>query len=195
MNWKYLENELFVGDTKLAPSSARALSEMRQVLKNPGAKGPDPVYLVFRGVPDQAAQAGIRSDITIINPGTLGNEYTKTHGHYHLGEGVESYKVLSGEAVLILQKPNYDLEGVEAVRVVKLSPSQTVEIPAGWGHTLVNIGPTPLIAENFEPPTIEQLYSAYKKKHGAAYYVLDQDGQMKIEPNKNYGEVPKPQTF
>jgi glucose-6-phosphate isomerase len=134
-------------------------------------------------------------DITVLHPGMIGQEYSKTYGHYHVGEGTEVYKILSGTSLLLIQKPNFNFEEVEAVRFIKLTAGQSFETPSGWGHTLINISNTPVIMLDHRIPSVDHLYSVFAKKKGPAYYVIEKDGQMKLEANSNYGQVPKPQSF
>lgn len=195
LTWKYLNGSLYVGDNLLTPSSIRTLAEMEPVWREVGSSLTGPCYSVYRGVEDKDVPEGMRADITVLQPGRVGDEYYKTHGHYHIGEGVEIYKVLSGDGIIIMQRPSFNFESVEAVRLVRMPVNQQIEIPSGWGHTLINLGDTPVVALNYEAPEIENLYAGYVKKRGAAYYVIEKMGKLELEPNKNYGEVPKPQTF
>ena len=195
MNWSFNEGKLMVAGKEIPLTSFRALTELRSVLKDKNATGPDPAYWVFRDIHDPDGPTGNRSDITVLAPGKIGEEYVKTHGHYHLGEGVEQYRLLAGQGLLLLQKPSFNFTSVEAARLIHLPLGQLVSIPEGWGHTLINIGNSQLVTENYEPPTIEQLYSAYEKNHGAAFYVLEHDGKEKIEPNPHYPNEPKLQNF
>jgi glucose-6-phosphate isomerase len=193
--WK-LENEfLILEGQKLPPTSTRLIDEMRTVLEDPSVDYSKEIYRVYRDLPDPDQPAGMRTDMTVVPPGKIGKEFAKTHGHYHIGEGAEPYKLLQGSGMLLLQKPDFDLSGVEAVRLVKLPLNQVVEVPSGWGHTLINIGNETLVALNYQNPEVKEFYSAYEKKQGAAYYIESADDLPKLVPNKNYGEVPKPQTF
>lgn len=195
VNWKYLDGQLYIGGQKLEPTSIRTLEEMRPVLAEPSDKGPEVCYWVYRDIDDPDKPEGTRADLTVIAAGKIGEEFVKTHGHYHIGEGSETYQLLSGEAMMVIQKPSFNFEGVEAVRLVKLPLNQKIDVPSGWGHNLVNTGTAPLVAINYLDPSIENLYSAYEKKRGAAYYVFATDRKISLEPNKNYGDVPKLQTF
>ncbi len=195
INWLLKGDRLEVEGTEVPQTSKRPMSEMRPVLQNPDAAGPDPLYLVYRGVPNPDAPPGSRSDITVLEPGTIGREYVKTHGHYHLGDGEEIYQVLSGEGSLLLQKPGFNYETVESVRLVSLHPEQPVIIPSGWGHTLINTGEDRLVTLNNQPQGVESLYSAYEKMHGAAYYVTKGGNGPELEPNPAYSDLPKIQTF
>lgn len=195
MNWQYQEGKLLINGQVQEPSSKRTLDEMRDVLQNPEAIGPDVIYTVYRDVPDEGKPEGMRADVTVISPGKLGQEYHKTYGHYHQGEGVETYKLLSGEGVILIQKPDFNLENIEAVRLVKLPPNQLIDIPSGWGHVLVNTGSSELITVNYLSPETENIYSTYEKKHGAAYYIIENDGKAEPEVNSNYQNIPEPQAF
>jgi glucose-6-phosphate isomerase len=66
----------------------RKLEDASQVLQYPGDEGPEVLYAMYRGTgleKDQWAltTAGLRYDVTVIFPGTIGSEYVKTVGHYH----------------------------------------------------------------------------------------------------------------
>lgn len=195
LSWKYINNTFYLGDKIITPTSIRNLEEIRPVLKNPKSEGPKVCYLVYRDVEDPDKPIGLSADVTVLLPGKIGDEYSKTHGHYHIGEGVEIYKVLSGEGMIIMQRPSFNFDTVEAVRLVKLPVNQQIEIPSGWGHTLINLGGTPLVAVNYQDPGIENLYAEFVKKKGAAYYITEKSGKLELEPNPSYGEVPRPQTF
>jgi glucose-6-phosphate isomerase len=194
MTWKYDNEKLWVNGHEVPLTYTRTLNELRPVLKDPQSNGPNPAYWVFRDIHDPEAPQGERSDITILALGTIGEEYVKTHGHYHLGEGIERYKLLRGQGLLMLQKPSAHFERIENVQLLHLVIDQLVAIPQGWGHTLINTGQELLVAENFEPLTISQIYTEHEKMHGAAYYILEKEGQLTIETNPSYQEVPRLQT-
>jgi glucose-6-phosphate isomerase len=194
LNWQLENSHLKIDGHVVAPTSARSLEQLRPVVQDPNTQGSAEVYRVFRGVDDPDAPPGQRADITIIEPGTIGQEFNKTHGHYHLGEGIETYKVLSGRGMFVLQKPAFNYESVDSARLVKLSPGQSLEVPSGWGHTMVNIGDEPLVAINYELPDLQNLYDPFQTKRGAAFYILKAGG-IEVVPNPSYGDLPKPQTF
>lgn len=195
LDWQLDNSNLKIGGKVVTPTSVRKLVDLKVVLQNAESSGPDEVYRVFRGVSDPETPANERADITVIDPGTLGHEYNKTHGHYHQGVGIETYKVLAGVGMFILQKPTFNYKSVELVRLVKLAQGNSLEVPSGWGHTMVNIGLDPLVAINYERPDLQNLYDPYVAKHGAAYYILKNGDGVETVPNQNYGDLPKPQTF
>jgi glucose-6-phosphate isomerase len=195
LDWKFLNGKFFIDGTEVTPDIVRKKDDLKEVLLDPSSVGEEIVYLAFRNLPDLDKPEGMRADITIVFQELLGREYAKTHGHYHLGEGVEYYRLLKGTGLTIMQKPGPNFESIEAVRIVRLVPGQDIQIPSGWGHTIVNTGEGVLVTENFENPEIKQFYTPYADKHGAAYYVVADEGGVKYLANENYGEVPKPQTF
>ena len=195
LDWKFDQDQLTLAGEIIAPALIRKLEEMQPVLLDRDAQGPEVVYRAYRDIPDPDKPEGMQADLTVIPAGRLGREFTKTHGHYHIGEGVEYYKLLRGAGMMLMQKPTFDFKGVEAVRLVKLTPQQDIQVPSGWGHTIINVGSDNLVTVNYENPEIKPLYSAYDDHHGAAYYLVDTGNGSELEPNPNYGNVPKPQSF
>ncbi len=153
--------------------SVRKLTDLKEVLLNPVASGPEDVYYMLRGQPN----------FTITVPGKIGQEYSKTFGHYHQHNEPERYEVLLGEAIFILQSRQNEIKTVHAKK------GDIVEIPAGWGHNLSNTGETLLITADNAPGNAETEVNDYepiRQKHGMAYYVIEENGQPKLIRNKNY---------
>lgn len=164
----------------------RSLDELRLVLQNPStSKGPDPVYEV---TPASAPWV----NKTVIAPGKIGEEFTKTFGHYHLQNApVETYKVVEGEGVLQLQKGG--VEQVEEVVLVRAKSADQIRIPEEYGHSWSNVGSTPLVLlDDWSAAHTPADYEPLEKAHGMAYYIVEQDGQPTPVPNPNYKSLPKP---
>ena len=68
--------------------AARSHVAMQDVLMDPKADGPAIHYYMIRG----SSHVG---NITVWEPGTVGGEYVKTYGHYHVGKLEEEYEILS----------------------------------------------------------------------------------------------------
>jgi glucose-6-phosphate isomerase len=174
---------LFVNGTQHLRST-RTLREMRKTLLkyNEGFGNMD-AYYMYRKVHQTGA---IRFDITIIPPTPFGNEYPKTHGHYHPGseDGLaypEVYQVLRGSAIFVLQKKNKN--GTVDAMIVKAKEGDAVLLPPGYGHVTVNDGTEPLVMANLIFDRFDAMYDEYDENQGAAYYLL-KDGE--IEQNGNY---------
>src|SRR3990170_7045792 len=77
--------------------AARPHEKMKEVLMDPKGIGPAIHYYMIRG--------GVKQkNITVWEPGTISGEYIKTYGHYHVGKLDETYWVLFGEGVVLVQK-------------------------------------------------------------------------------------------
>jgi len=76
---------------------------------------------------------------TVLNPGTVGNEYFMTKGHYHrVRETAEIYLGLSGRGRLLLQTGG-------ATSELPLEPGAVAYVPPGWAHRTVNTGDEPFV--------------------------------------------------
>jgi glucose-6-phosphate isomerase len=168
--------------------SIRTLAKMQEVTLDPYALGPKDVYWMFRGIDSEKNK---RVDLTILVPGFLGKEYTKTYGHYHKKNEKEVYKVLFGEVIFVLQSREKSGE-IDEVRVIKARQGQLVEFPPGFAHTTVNIGSQAVLLLNWQSFSTVNDYEPIKKKRGFAYYVVEKDGAPLLVPNPNYKTLPKP---
>lgn len=165
----------------------RTRQELKDVLMDPKSPGVKEPYFVIRGEEGQ--------NITVVSPGKNGSEYNKTYGHFHNYQGVEIYRVAYGQGVLVMQRNGEDGDAKE-VRVTTLRPGMSVEVPAGYGHTLVNIGKTYLVVIDDAPNTPRvHNFELVKDKHGMAYYVVDKKGEVGFEPNPNYHLHPQIATY
>jgi glucose-6-phosphate isomerase len=175
-------------------SIKRTGKDLSEVLYNPQAEGPDPVYVVFSGVND-----GQWENQTIISNGLIGKEYPKTFGHYHPdGSPTEIYKVLNGSGAILLQKKFMEkgawIENkVETVIVVKVEVDETVSILPNWGHSSSNLGKSPFITlDNWRSGHTPDDYKAIKELKGMAYYLSEENGSFVFVKNPNYIDLPQP---
>lgn len=167
--------------------TTRTRSQLKEVLMDPKSPGVKEPYFVIRGDEGQ--------NITILSPGKNGNEFNKTYGHFHNYQGVEIYRVVYGQGVIIMQRNDDDGEAKE-VRVMSLRPGVTVEVPVGYGHALVNIGKTYLVVIDDAPNTSgAHDFDLVKKKQGFAYYIVDKKGEVGFELNPNYHLHPQIATY
>ncbi len=175
------------------PYAARTQEKMREVLMTPDAQGPAIHYYMVRG-------GSKKRNITILEPGTVGGEYIKTYGHYHIGNLDETYWFLSGEGIVLQQKLANPAqpEIVEEFKAIRVNAGDSVYMPPGYGHLMVNTGPTWLVMEDDSPvdgaddsasmPGHAD-YEAVKNMHGFAYYVVERDGAPALVANPLYTEV------
>ena len=177
------------------PYAARTHEKMSEVLMNPDAEGPVIHYHMVRGGKQ-------KRNITVLETGTIGGEYIKTYGHYHIGELDETYRFLAGEGVALLQKlaDQSDPFVVAEFKAIQVKAGDSVYMPAGYGHLMLNTGKTWLVMEDDSPvegPDDSASmpghadYGAVKQMRGFAYYVVERDGKPALVPNKLYKEVKK----
>jgi glucose-6-phosphate isomerase len=193
----------FGADLPAVEPAVRTLTEMREVLADPGATGPEQLYYMYRDVgrpADKArtAAAGLRYDITVVVPALLGKEHAKTYGHYHplAPDGAyypEVYEVISGRAIYVLQRRGAD-GAVDDVLVIPAREGDKVFMLPGYGHVTVNPGNEPLVMANWVAAAFASEYGDYRSRHGAACYEEVVDGAQRWVANPHYGAVPAART-
>lgn len=177
----------------------RTHDKMRDVLMNPEAEGPQVHYHMVRGGSDLR-------NITVWEPGKVGEEYIKTYGHYHIGKLDETYWVIFGEGIVVLQKRVVDQTGnpkddeIEAAYAVHVKVGDALFIPAEWGHLVANISKTYFVTADDSPVNFEEVdpvslpghadYEAVKKMQGFCYWVVEKDGKPALVKNPKYKKIP-----
>lgn len=173
---------------------------MKDVLLEPEALGPVVHYHMVRGGKDLR-------NITIWEPGKVGQEYIKTYGHYHVGDIEETYWIIYGEGVTIAQRRLVGADGepvddeVEEMRIVRVKEGDAVYMPKGWAHAAVNIGERFFVTADDSPVNFEDVdpsslpghadYEPIKRMRGMAYYIIEKDGQPGLVKNPLYKKVPE----
>lgn len=183
----------------LKPFADRPHEKMKEVLMHPEAEGPEIHYYMIRGGKD-------KRNITVWEVGTVGGEYIKTYGHYHIGKLDETYWIIQGEGIVLLQKRKEENgspidDEIEEFRAIRVKTGDHVYIPSGVGHLVVNIGKTWLVTADDSPVNFKEVdpvslpghadYEAVRKMRGFAYYVIEENGQPKLVKNPLYKTVPE----
>lgn len=183
----------------MKPYAERHHEKMREVLMTPLEAGPEVHYYMIRG-------GSSKTNITVWEPGTIGDEYIKAYGHYHVGDLKEIYHVLQGEGIIILQEREIDAHGspiddeIKSFRAVGVKAGDKVHIPAHMGHLAINTGKIWFTTSDDSPVNFEEKdpvslpghadYEPFRKLKGAAYYVVEKDGKPSLVKNPNYKKVP-----
>lgn len=177
------------------PYAARTHEKMKEVLMASDASGPAVHYYMIRGGSE-------KRNITIWESGTVGGEYIKAYGHYHVDEMDETYWVLAGEGIILQQKlvdPTVP-DVVEEFKAIGVKAGDSVYMPPHVGHLALNIGKTWLVTADDSPiegmgdsasMPVHANYEMVKQMRGFAYYVVEKDGKPALVPNKLYKEVRK----
>ncbi len=195
-------------DLKNLTPDIRHLNDIREVVFDQDWFKSAPnieLYYMYRGIEEKD---GIRYDITIVPAKMLGQEYTKTKGHYHIGKYQEVYTVLEGQSIYLMQKKKDGSEDeIEDVYAVKCQKGDVVVIPPDYGHITINPSETEeLKMANWVSPECKSDYSLFEKLHGACYYFIASQSQTHADltqtdadtkkqgiwiKNENYKSVPE----
>lgn len=167
---------------------------------HPEAAGPAAHYYMVRGGTEQ-------KNITIWESGTVGGEFIKAYGHYHVDELGEVYDVLFGEGVFLIQERAKDAEGhfiddeLDSIRAIFVKAGSRVEVPPHAGHAMVNTGSTWLVTSDDSPVApaagensgwpLHADYEPVKRARGFGYYVVEEGGETKFVKNPAYRVVPE----
>ena len=178
---------------------SRTDEKMREVLMDPSAEGPAVHYHMVRGGSEQR-------NITMWEPGTVGGEYIKTYGHYHVGALDETYRVIYGEGIVLLQKRALDSKGnpiddeIEEAYAIHAKPNDAIYMPSEWGHLVANISKTYFVTADDSPVNFNETnpasmpghadYEPVKKMQGFCYYVVEKDGKPTLVRNQKYKKTP-----
>jgi len=189
-------------DFSLVPKhyASRTHEKMQEVLMDPAGVGPAIHYYMIRGGVDQ-------KNVTVWEPGTISGEYIKTYGHYHVGQLDETYWIVYGEGIAILQKLAVDDKGnmiddiVEEFKALPTKVGDEIYMPPGYGHALANVGTTYFVTADSSPVNFDERnavsmpghadYEPVKRMQGFAYYVIEQDGKPVLKLNPKYKEIRK----
>ncbi|MBU3964340.1 glucose-6-phosphate isomerase [Patescibacteria group bacterium] len=137
------------------------------------------LYYMYRGLKEKN---NLRYDITVILPIMLGNEFNKTKGHTHTNECGETYIILEGEAIFLLQKENNDT--IEDVYAVKAKKGEVCIVPLLYSHITINPTDKTLKMANWVDKEMENSYEEIQQRNGACYFYTTQ-GWIKNEDYKN----------
>ena len=180
--------------------ASRTNEKMQEVLMDPEGVGPAIHYYMIRGGINQ-------KNITVWEPGTISGEYIKTYGHYHIGDLSETYEIIYGQGVALLQKLVENESGemiadeVSEFKAIVVEAGQTVFMPPKFGHLVVNTGETYFVTADDSPVDFEDRdpasfpghadYELVKKMRGFAYYVIEHNGKPALKRNPLYKNIIK----
>jgi glucose-6-phosphate isomerase len=108
-------------------SDPKAFHQLREA-------GDPVVYEVYEMLRPETA-GDLRSGLSVVHPGRVGDEYFMTKGHFHsIIDTAEIYYCLKGRGLLLME----DTGGDWAVE--ELAPGRAVYVAPGWAHRSINIG-------------------------------------------------------
>lgn len=154
------------------------------------------VYWVYSGITDSKWE-----NMTVTRPQKLGKEFPKTFGHYHSQNFLETYKLVQGTGLFLLQKKFYESgiwiwNQLEAVYLVRPEIGEEIRITPEWGHAWINIGNEPLVTfDDWRSGHIPQDYEPIERLHGMGYYLTNENNEVRIDPNPEYKLLPPPKVI
>ncbi|MBN2094755.1 MAG: glucose-6-phosphate isomerase [Candidatus Aenigmarchaeota archaeon] len=192
-------------ETKNRVVDIRRLSDMKELVFDKGwlennwaQKSTAPVYYIYRNIfkkedASRIKQSGLRYNITVVPGQMLGEEYTKTFGHYNpiaVDEYSfpEVYQVLEGEAIFLIQKvDNFNQNNIQDVAFAKGRVGEVFVVPPNYGHIIINPSPKRrLVLASWVADGFTSIYEPIKRLCGGSYF-FTKDGWVK---NHRYGLVP-----
>jgi glucose-6-phosphate isomerase len=128
------------------PGISKRLADLRGTFADRSAyeralqEGNPVIYTVSTITPGEGTGA-LHYGLGILFPGTIGDEYYMTRGHFHsMRMAAEVYVGLQGEGRMLLED-----ERTGSSNIVELLPNSTVYVPGHTAHRTVNVGSTPLV--------------------------------------------------
>jgi glucose-6-phosphate isomerase len=119
--------------------------------------------------------------ISIVHPGTVGDEYFMTKGHFHAElETAEVYYCLQGEGVMVMETP----EGEWSVK--ELRPGRVLYVPPRWAHRSVNTSPHQDLVTLFAYPGHAGHDYGTIERQGFRKLVLKCEGQPEVVDNPHW---------
>ena len=170
-----IKSQKTVGDLQhfFRDEAARSKADQQQVLYRVQAHLP-----VAEGTP-----GGLYFGTTWIQPGTIGDEYFMTKGHFHkLADRGEYYWGLHGEGVLILMDEKRNFRGEY------MYPGSMHYIPGHTAHRVANIGNTELAFGACWPSDAGYNYEEILR-NGFSCRLLKRDGKAQLIPYSSLNPV------
>ena len=148
-----------------------------------------PVYWV-ETTQTEDGPGGLITGISVLEPGTVGQEYAMTRGHLHaISDRSELYVGLSGRGVMVLDT----LDGQS--HVIEVTPGKAVYVPGHWVHRSVNVGDERFATLFTYAADAGQDYAIIERAGGMRSLVEVDGGGYRVRENpdhRGYERVPRP---
>jgi len=172
---------------------ARTKADLSPVLLYPNSAGPEVAYFMFKGI-----SKGKWENITMTVSGDYGGEFVKTYGHYHEAQVDETYLLIHGKGLFLLQEKYFENNSwvqnrVKNFYIVEPKVGDEIVVKPQLAHSWSNLCDTPLITfDTWQSGHTGLDYEPITKQKGLAYYLVKDNGQAKLVPNLNYVDTPDP---
>jgi glucose-6-phosphate isomerase len=191
------------GDGIRFDRAVRRKPQMQAVLMEPEAIG-DNAELYYNFVMESAGiHAGVFHGCNLtfacvlLPPLKIGQEYVKTHGHYHPvmpGSTLaypEVYTHYYGKLYLLMHRRiDDDPARLDDCVFYEMQAGHSVTIPPGYLHVLINPSNEPALMGGLYCPDSYPEYQPVIQMGGAAFYVVSSNGKEKVVENSRYQVCP-----
>lgn len=176
-----------LADPEQKPSLQRRLSQMAEMFRDVEAaraqvERDDVLVYEFYDMAVPETSGDVAYGTSIVYPGTVGDEYHMTKGHFHtvLDTG-EIYFCLSGEGYMLMESPEGDVQWAQFV------PGQAVYVPRRYAHRSINTGTDePLITFFAFPGHAGHDYGTIEEKGFRKLCVQGPDGEPQFVDNPRW---------
>lgn len=160
---------------------SRTLGDLAGVFEDEAARAAlDPATVAYSvrcyfPVPD-GTEGGLFFGCTFLRPGTVGDEYFMTKGHFHSKrDTAEFYWGIRGEGLLLLMNED------RTIRAERVRPGSLHYIPGRVAHRMVNVGGETLSFGACWPSDAGHDYETIRREGFSARVLRGADGPVVVE--------------
>ncbi len=141
----------------------------------------DPILYEVYELERPAVAGEIRHGLSVVHPGTVGDEFFMTKGHFHkVLDTSEIYYCLRGQGMMVMETP----EGDSSVEPLK--PGSVLYVPPRWAHRSVNTALEESLVTLFAYPSNAGHDYGSIEKQGFRKLVLRKNGKPEIVDNPHW---------
>lgn len=141
----------------------------------------DPILYEVYELERPGVAGEIRHGLSVVHPGTVGDEFFMTKGHFHdVLDTSEIYYCLRGQGMMVMETP----EGEWSVEPLK--PGWVLYVPPRWAHRSVNTGLEESLVTLFAYPSNAGHDYGSIEKQGFRKLILCRNGKPEIVDNPRW---------
>ncbi|MFN8446393.1 MAG: glucose-6-phosphate isomerase family protein [Caldilineaceae bacterium] len=202
ISWANNQTLQFAESIQVEETQTRTVSHLLPVaLDSIEHLPPDRVqYWMYNGVSqrrdrERVTNTGLRYNLTVLSPHTLGRERSKTLGHRHskqLSSTLDYHElceVISGSAWFLFQVLDEASRTAPFCAMLQAKAGDKIVVPPNLYHVVINAGHDPLLFASVVPLGIKRVYQPLSELHGTAWLNIVEQGWIK---NPHYRSVADP---
>ncbi len=140
----------------------------------------DPIIYEVYSIEQEEKEGDLNFATTVIRPGTVGNEFFMTKGHFHSkSDRSELYLCLKGQGLMLTQSPDGDAAWLP------MKPMTMVYVPPHHAHRTINTGDEDLIFLAIYPADAGHDYGSIAEKGFPVIVLRSESAQSGFEVTDN----------